>query len=87
MRHWLILFLLALPCLAGAVSFNEQVERLPLGQSIDVFEDVRGSADINDITSRAIDSSFRRHDKDVLNAGAVAGAECNTVIELKLEHH
>lgn len=69
MRHWLILFLLALPCLAGAVSFNEQVERLPLGQSIDVFEDVRGSADINDITSRAIDSSFRRHDKDVLNAG------------------
>jgi hypothetical protein len=21
------------------------------------------------------------------NAGAVAGAECNTVIELKLEHH
>lgn len=50
MRHWLILFLLALPCLAGAVSFNEQVERLPLGQSIDVFEDVRGSADINDIT-------------------------------------
>ncbi|WP_276146335.1 7TMR-DISMED2 domain-containing protein, partial [Pseudomonas aeruginosa] len=69
MRHWLILFLIALPCLAGAVSFNEQVERLPLGQSIDVFEDVRGSADINDITSRAIDSSFRRHDKDVLNAG------------------
>ncbi|MGA4817522.1 7TMR-DISM family protein [Pseudomonas aeruginosa] len=46
------------------MSFNEQVERLPLGQSIDVFEDVRGSADINDITSRAIDSSFRRHDKD-----------------------
>ncbi|MGV8390688.1 hypothetical protein ACV34G_31450, partial [Pseudomonas aeruginosa] len=28
MRHWLILFLIALPCLAGAVSFNEQVERL-----------------------------------------------------------
>ncbi|CDF82106.1 Lost Adherence Sensor, LadS [Pseudomonas knackmussii B13] len=69
MRHWLILFLLILSPLAGAVTFNEHTDRLPLGHAIDVFEDVRGTADINDITSAALDGSFRQHQRDVLNAG------------------
>lgn len=69
MQRWLILFLLLLSPLAGAVSFDEHTERLPLGHSIDVFEDVRGTADIADITSVALADSFRRHDRDVLNAG------------------
>lgn len=69
MQRWLILFLLLLSPLAGAVSFDEHTSRLPLGHSIDVFEDVRGTADIADITSAALADSFRRHDRDVLNAG------------------
>lgn len=69
MQRWLILFLLLLSPLAGAVSFDEHTSRLPLGHSIDVFEDVRGTADITDITSAALADSFRRHDRDVLNAG------------------
>lgn len=69
MQRWLILFLLLLSPLAGAVSFDEHTSRLPLGHSIDVFEDVRGTADIADITSAALAESFRRHDRDVLNAG------------------
>ncbi len=55
--------------MAGAVSFNEQVGHLPLGRAMDVFEDVRGTADITDITSRALAASFRPHERDVLNAG------------------
>lgn len=69
MRHWLILFLLFLSPLASALSFDEHTDRLPLGHAIDVFEDVRGTADINDITSAALDGSFRQHQRDVLNAG------------------
>jgi signal transduction histidine kinase/CheY-like chemotaxis protein len=69
MQRWLFLFLLLLSPLAGAVSFDEHTSRLPLGHSIDVFEDVRGTADIADITSAALADSFRRHDRDVLNAG------------------
>ncbi|SDI43289.1 Signal transduction histidine kinase [Pseudomonas delhiensis] len=69
MQRWLILFLLLLSPLVGAVSFDEHTSRLPLGHAIDVFEDVRGTADIADITSAALADSFRRHDRDVLNAG------------------
>lgn len=69
MRHWLILILVLLSPLAGAVSFDEHTGRLPLGHEIDVFEDVRGTAGIADITSAALAGSFRRHDRDVLNAG------------------
>lgn len=69
MQRWLILFFLLLSPLAGAVSFDEHTSRLPLGHSIDVFEDVRGTADIADITSVALADSFHRHDRDVLNAG------------------
>lgn len=42
---------------------------LPLGQSIYVFEDVRGDASIDDIVSPALERSFIQHDQSVLNAG------------------
>ncbi|MEW6464225.1 hybrid sensor histidine kinase/response regulator [Pseudomonas sp. BMW13] len=55
--------------LVGAVTFDEQVRALPLGQSMYVFEDVRGDASIDDVSSQAVQGSFRLHDKPVLNAG------------------
>ncbi|MDF3931241.1 hybrid sensor histidine kinase/response regulator [Pseudomonas citronellolis] len=69
MGRWLFLFVLLLSPWAGAVSFDEHTGQLPLGHEIDVFEDVRGTADIADITSAALAGSFHRHDRDVLNAG------------------
>ena len=69
MRILLFLSLYLLAGLANAVEFDEQLRSLPLGQHMDVFEDVRGDAGIDDITSPALDSSFRRNEKPVLNAG------------------
>ena len=69
MRYILILLFGLWPLLAGAVTFDERTRALPLGEAIDVFEDVRGDASIADITSPALQGSFRRHDKAVLNAG------------------
>src|SRR5690606_19610271 len=69
MRYFLSLFLTLLPVLAAAVDFDEHTQRLPLGQVMDVFEDVRGDSSINEITSPALAASFRRHDQEVLNAG------------------
>ncbi|QRY81260.1 response regulator [Pseudomonas sp. PDNC002] len=70
MRHWLIfLILLILSPVASAISFDERVGQLPLGRAMDVFEDVRGTADIAEISSPALAASFRRHERDVLNAG------------------
>ncbi|MFJ3053419.1 7TM diverse intracellular signaling domain-containing protein [Pseudomonas nitroreducens] len=70
MRHWLIfLILLILSPVASAISFDEHVGQLPLGRAMDVFEDVRGTADIAEISSPALAASFRHHEQDVLNAG------------------
>lgn len=70
MRHWLIfLILFILSPVASAISFDEHVGQLPLGRAMDVFEDVRGTADIAEISSPALAASFRRHERDVLNAG------------------
>ncbi|MCP8464064.1 response regulator [Pseudomonas sp. ZM23] len=70
MRHWLVfLILFILSPVASAISFDEHVGQLPLGRAMDVFEDVRGSADISEIVSPALAASFRRHEHDVLNAG------------------
>ncbi|AOE83420.1 hybrid sensor histidine kinase/response regulator [Pseudomonas sp. TCU-HL1] len=69
MRTLFLLFLCLFSSLATAVEFDERLRSLPLGQHMDVFEDVRGDAEIDDITSPALDSSFRRHEKPVLNAG------------------
>ncbi|WP_271410599.1 hybrid sensor histidine kinase/response regulator [Pseudomonas sp. Q1-7] len=69
MRILLFLTLCLLTGLANAVAFDEQLHSLPLGQHMDVFEDVRGDAEIDDITSPALEGSFRRNEKAVLNAG------------------
>ncbi|MDH4608215.1 hybrid sensor histidine kinase/response regulator [Pseudomonas sp. BN102] len=69
MRILLFAFFCLLASLAGAVEFDEQARNVPLGQHMDVFEDVRGDASIEDITSPALDGSFRRNEKPVLNAG------------------
>ena len=70
MHRLLLLFLsLVFSSLAGAVTFDEQMRILPLGQSMYVFEDVRGDASIDDVDSPAVQGSFRLHDKPVLNAG------------------
>lgn len=70
MSRLLLLFLsFVFPSLVGAVTFDEQMRMLPLGQSMYVFEDVRGDASIDDVASPAVQGSFRLHDKPVLNAG------------------
>ncbi|WP_044872277.1 hybrid sensor histidine kinase/response regulator [Pseudomonas sp. LFM046] len=69
MRIVLLAFLCLFAGLAGAVEFDEQTRNVPLGQYMDVFEDVRGDASIEDITSPALDGIFRRNEKPVLNAG------------------
>ncbi|MDH1262474.1 hybrid sensor histidine kinase/response regulator [Pseudomonas sp. GD03944] len=69
MRNIVIFLLAVWPVLAGAVTFDEYTRSLPLGQDMYVFEDVRGDSTINDIASPALQGSFRRHDKPVLNAG------------------
>lgn len=69
MRILLFALFCLLASLAGAVEFDEQARNVPLGQHMDVFEDVRGDASIEDITSPALDGSFRRNEKPVLNAG------------------
>ncbi|MFC5697821.1 7TM diverse intracellular signaling domain-containing protein [Pseudomonas sp. GCM10022186] len=69
MRIVLLLFLCLSASLASAVEFDEQLRSLALGRHLDVFEDVRGDASIEDISSPALESSFRRNEKAVLNAG------------------
>jgi signal transduction histidine kinase len=69
MHYILLCFFMLLPGLAGALVFDENTRSLPLGKTMSVFEDVRGDASIEDITSPALQASFRPHDKAVLNAG------------------
>ena len=68
-RLLLLIVSLVFSSLVGAVTFDEQMRTLPLGQSMYVFEDVRGDASIDDVASPAVQGSFRLHDKPVLNAG------------------
>ncbi|WP_439887429.1 7TM diverse intracellular signaling domain-containing protein [Pseudomonas sp. MBLB4123] len=69
MRYILTLLLVLWPLFSGAVEFDEHTRALPLGQAVYVFEDVRGDATIAEVSSAALQGSFRRHDKAVLNAG------------------
>lgn len=69
MHYIFLCFFMLVPGLAGALVFDENTRSLPLGKAMSVFEDVRGDASIEDITSPALRASFRQHDKDVLNAG------------------
>jgi len=67
--RYLLMLLLSLPMLAGAVEFDEFTQSLPLGRVMQVFEDVGGEASIADVSSQALASSFKPHDKATLNAG------------------
>jgi signal transduction histidine kinase len=69
MRYFLLLVLSLYSLLAGAVEFDELVRQLPLGREMYVFEDMRGTASLEEILSPALDASFRRNDTAVLNAG------------------
>jgi signal transduction histidine kinase/ActR/RegA family two-component response regulator len=72
---WALLLVLAgAPVLAVAVSFDEHSRQLPLGTELQYFEDFRGSASIADVSSAALDSSFRRQTAAILNAGYTRSA-------------
>ena len=72
---WLLAWLLgSLPLAALALSFDEQTLRLPLGSSLAVFEDLRGTATIADVSSPALAGSFQAHPKAVLNVGYTRSA-------------
>lgn len=69
MRVGIFLFLLVWLCQAQAVEFDEHARYLTLGPHMQVFEDVRGNATIEQVSSAALDGSFRRNTTAVLNAG------------------
>ncbi|WP_394561532.1 7TM diverse intracellular signaling domain-containing protein [Aquipseudomonas alcaligenes] len=69
MRVFLFLMLFVVGGLAHAVAFDEQTRYLTLGPQMQVFEDVRGDATIEQVSSAALDGSFRVNGKPVLNAG------------------
>ena len=69
MRVFLFLMLFVAGGLAHAVTFDEQTRHLVLGPQMQVFEDVRGDATIEQVSSAALDDSFRTHGQPVLNAG------------------
>ncbi|MFJ9992909.1 7TM diverse intracellular signaling domain-containing protein [Pseudomonas putida] len=69
MRYLLIVLLGCLPLLAGAVDFDDATRQLPLGKLMQVYEDVDGSASIDQVSAPAFASRFRAHTQDVLNAG------------------
>jgi len=69
MRFFLTFLFSLWPLCASALVFDEHTRSVPLGQHMAVFEDVRGVASIEEISSAALQGSFRPHDKAVLNAG------------------
>lgn len=67
--RYLLMLLFCLPLLASAVEFDESTQSLPLGRSLQVFEDPSGQASIADVRAQAAAGNFRPHDKATLNAG------------------
>jgi signal transduction histidine kinase/ActR/RegA family two-component response regulator len=67
--RYLLMLLLYLPLMASAVEFDEFTQSLPLGRSLQVYEDPGGQATIADVRAQAAAGSFKAHDKDTLNAG------------------
>ncbi|VVQ12714.1 Sensor histidine kinase RcsC [Pseudomonas fluorescens] len=80
--RYLLMLLLCLPLLASAVEFDEFTQSLPLGRTLQVFEDADGQASIAQV--RALDASghFKPHDKTTLNAGY-----SRSVFWLKIDLH
>ncbi|PNA06473.1 MULTISPECIES: hybrid sensor histidine kinase/response regulator [unclassified Pseudomonas] len=67
--RYLLMLLFCLPLLASAVEFDEFTQSLPLGRSLQVFEDPSGLASIADVRAQAAAGNFKPHDKATLNAG------------------
>ncbi|MGY2263063.1 7TM diverse intracellular signaling domain-containing protein [Pseudomonas sp. SDO55104_S430] len=67
--RYLLMLLLCLPLLANAVEFDELTQSLPLGRTLQVFEDADGQATIDDVRNQAAAGNFKQHDKATLNAG------------------
>ncbi|PMX02089.1 hybrid sensor histidine kinase/response regulator [Pseudomonas sp. FW215-R2] len=67
--RYLLMLLFCLPLLANAVEFDEFTQSLPLGRSLQVFEDPSGHASIADVRAQAAAGQFKAHDKATLNAG------------------
>ncbi|MBF6034569.1 response regulator [Pseudomonas sp. P155] len=67
--RYLLMLLFCLPLMASAVEFDEFTQSLPLGRSLQVFEDPSGQASIADVRAQAAAGHFKVHDKATLNAG------------------
>ncbi|UUT12044.1 ATP-binding protein [Pseudomonas zeae] len=67
--RYLLMLLFCLPLMASAVEFDEFTQSLPLGRSLQVFEDPSGQASIADVRAQAAAGNFKVHDKATLNAG------------------
>lgn len=67
--RYLLMLLFCLPLMASAVEFDEFTQSLPLGRSLQVFEDPSGQASIADVRAQAAAGNFKPHDKATLNAG------------------
>ncbi|WP_213942222.1 hybrid sensor histidine kinase/response regulator [Pseudomonas sp. dw_612] len=67
--RYLLMLLLCLPLLASAVEFDEFTQSLPLGRTMQVYEDAGGQASIADVRAQAAAGNFKTHDKATLNAG------------------
>ncbi|WP_339493904.1 7TM diverse intracellular signaling domain-containing protein [Pseudomonas sp. RA_105y_Pfl2_P56] len=67
--RYLLMLLFCLPLMASAVEFDEFTQSLPLGRSLQVFEDPGGQASIADVRAQAAAGHFKPNDKATLNAG------------------
>ncbi len=80
--RYLLMLLLCLPLMASAVEFDEFTQSLPLGRTLQVFEDAGGQATIADVRAQAAAGNFKPHDKATLNAGY-----SRSVFWLKIDLH
>ncbi|MNI05459.1 Sensory/regulatory protein RpfC [compost metagenome] len=80
--RYLLMLLFCLPLMASAVEFDEFTQSLPLGQTLQVFEDAGGQATIDDIRAQAANGHFKPHHKATLNAGY-----SRSVFWLKIDLH
>lgn len=67
--RYLLMLLFCLPLMASAVEFDEFTQSLPLGRSLQVFEDAEGQATLADVRAQAAAGHFKPHDKATLNEG------------------
>ncbi|MEB0044530.1 MULTISPECIES: 7TM diverse intracellular signaling domain-containing protein [unclassified Pseudomonas] len=67
--RYLLMLLLCLPLLASAVEFDEFTQSLPLGRTMQVYEDASAQATIADVLAQSAAGNFKPHDKAALNAG------------------